>query len=100
MNNQCQLCLSYISEIKQMSEQIKVKSILLNEQEKNYKEQIEGLQRQIDALKNLLTSKGILLNEGEEKGLKDYPHSVVWENDYDYAADDRNFDERRGKRLK
>ena len=124
--NQCQLCLSYIKEIKQMSEQIKVKGILLNEQEKNHKDQIEGLQRHIDALKGFLASKGILLNEGEEKELIElntfvyhkleeaFPTNtdipVKWDeesksfqevkDDYDYTADDMNFDAARERKEK
>lgn len=103
--SQCQLCLAYIKEIKEMKESLKVQSILLNEQEKNHKEESNGLQRHIDALKGLLTSKGILLNEGEEKEIyfnqdfydEDYENNK-WE--YDYARDDMNFDAERERRMK
>lgn len=48
--SQCQLCLAYIKNIKQLGEEKK------------------ALQRQIAALRNLLSSKGIMLNsEGEEE---------------------------------
>ena len=68
--SQCQLCLAYIEEIKKVNERLKVKSILLNETQKRNNEEVEGLQRQIDALKSILTSKGILLNSGEEELLE------------------------------
>ena len=77
--SQCQLCLAYIKNIKQLGEEKK------------------ALQRQIAALRNLLSSKGIMLNsEGEEELIElDKP-----EGDYDYAADDRNFDAARERQFK
>lgn len=126
--SQCQLCLSYIKEIKSTN-------TLMAKMSKSHVDAIEemhnkekALQRHIDALKGLLASKGILLNEGENElyeidQLANPPifkkigdthqdanpndHSDCFErereikDDYDYyARDDMNFDAERERRGK